>query len=162
MLHAVDKPIEAGGQTARQTHKIMTVHMGQLEFMLEQNEVMTFESIPELDTRNKPRYSLGTFSVNGHETPVYCLSDELELIDQIPSDRDTCIVLRKENRTIGLICNEYKALEYIMFNVQNIPDCMAHKKSPISALCVYQLDDGIPAVGKMLSADTIDTYIRLY
>jgi len=130
--------------------------------MIAQDEVMTFESIPELDSRNKSRHSLGSFTVKGQETPVYCLSDELELLDHIPEDQETCVVLRKDNRTIGLICSEFKALEYVMFNMQNVPECMLHTKSPISALCVYQLKDGIPAIGKMLTTDAIDTYIRLY
>ncbi|MFW2371811.1 MAG: chemotaxis protein CheW [Gammaproteobacteria bacterium] len=161
MLHAVENQSVAG-QSAGQARKIMSVSMGQVGFLIAQEEVLTFESIPELDSRNKPRHSLGSFSVNGQETPVYCLSDELDLLDQIPDDRETCVVLRKDNRTIGLICSEFKALEYMMFNVHNVPECMTHHKSPISDLCVYQLKDGIPVIGKILTADAIDTYIRLY
>ncbi|MCW8956641.1 MAG: chemotaxis protein CheW [Gammaproteobacteria bacterium] len=161
MLHAVDNQTSAGRQ-AVQNQKIMSIRIDQAEFLIDQDEVMTFESIPELDGRNKPKHSLGTFKVNGQDTPVFCLSDGLELLDHIPEDRETCVVLRKDKRMIGLICSEYKPLEYIMFKIQNLPECMSHNKTPISALCIYQLKDGVPVIGKMLTADVIDTYIRLY
>lgn len=161
MLHAVDNQASVA-QNAGQSRNIMSIRIDQAEFLIAQDEVVRFESMPELDSRNKPRHSLGTFSVNGQEIPVYCLSDELELLDYIPEGRETCMLLHKENRMIGLICTEFKALDYILFNIQDMPECMSHNKSPISALCVYQLKDGIPVIGKILTADAIDAYLRLY
>lgn len=161
MLHAVENQTDIDKSSAKR-RKLMSVCIDQDEFLVDQDEAQTFESIPELDSRNKPRYSLGTFSVNGQETPVYCLSDELALIDHIPEGRESCVVLRKGNLKIGLLCREFKDLDYIMFNIHNMPECMAQSASPISALCVYQLKDSIPAIGKMLTADAIDSYIRLY
>ena len=162
MLHAIDNKATASQDTGQKSLKIMGILMDQAEFLINQDELVAFESIPELDSRNKPRHSLGTFSLEDQEIAVYCLSDELDLLDYIPDNRETCIVLRKGNRMIGLICNEIKELEYSMFNIQDIPECMSNDNSPISALCVYQLKDGISVIGKMLTADVIDAYIRLY
>lgn len=161
MLHAVENQTEID-KSAGKKRKLMSICIDKDEFLIDQDEALTFESIPELDSRNKPRYSLGTFSVNGQETPVYCLSDELALIDHIPEGRDRCVVLRKGDLRIGLLCREFKGLDYIMFNIDNMPECMAQSASPISALCVYQLKDSTPAIGKILTADAIDSYIRLY
>lgn len=161
MLHAVDNQVSESQASAPQ-RKIISIHIDQAEFFIDEKEVITFESIPELDISNKPSNSLGTFNVKGQTTPVYCLSSELELLDYIPEDRGTCVVLGKDGRYIGLICSEYRAFEFSMFKIQDLPECMAHKKSPVRSLCVYQLKDGIPAIGKMLTADVIDSYIRLY
>lgn len=161
MLHAVENQASVD-QLAGKGLNAMSIRIDNAEFLVTQDEVVTFESIPELDSSNKASHSLGTFSVDGQDTQVYCLSDELEFIDHIPEGRDTCVVLRKENQMIGLICNEFKALELTVFNVQKLPECMSNSKSPIGGLCVYQLKDGLPAIGKLLTADAISTYIRLY
>lgn len=161
MLHAVDNQTSAD-QLAGTSLNAISVRIDNMEFLIPQDEVVTFESIPELDISNKSRHSLGTFNVDGQDTQIYCLSDELDLIEHIPEGRETCVVLRKENQMIGLICNEFKALEFTMFNVQKLPECMSQIKSPIGALCVYQLKDSLPAIGKLLTADAISTYIRLY
>lgn len=161
MLHAVENQ-DSLDQLAGKGFNAMSIRIDNAEFLVTQDEVVTFESIPELNSSNKSSHSLGTISVDGQDTQVYGLSGELEFIEHIPDGRDTCVVLRKGNQMIGLICNEFKALELTMFNVQKLPECMSHNKSPIGALCVYQLKDGLPAIGKVLTADAISAYIRLY
>ncbi len=161
MLHAVDSQ-GTDLKDRGQKRKIMSVLLDQDVFLIDRDEVVTYEAVPELDRRSRSRYSLGTFSFNGQDTPVYCLSDELEFLDQIPENRETCLIIHKEHRAIGLICSELKELDYIMFSRQGMPECMRSNISPIGELCVYQLKDSSPTVGKLITADAIDSYIRLY
>lgn len=161
MLHAVDSQ-GAIAEDGRHNRKIMSVLFDQAVFLIAQDEVVIYEAVPELDRANRPRYALGTFSYNDQETPVYCLSDDLEFLDQIPENRQTCLLIHKDHRAIGLICSELKELDYIMFAKQGMPECMQSSNTPINELCVYQLKDSGPTIGKLITADAIDSYIRLY
>jgi len=77
-----------------------------LILLLPQRDVGALESVIDVDTHEPRPGSVGWFQYAQQQCPVYCLSSDLSLIDEIPDGRRVCASLRSGSGYIGILCDE--------------------------------------------------------
>lgn len=142
--------------------RIMMLSLDRLNIFIPQVDILTFEGVQEVNLSDKQQHSVGNLQQNDRNIPAFCLSDEFELLEEIPEKRSICVILREQNSYIGLLCNEIRALEYAEINIQSLPACMAAAPTPLDALFIYRQQDNESHFGMLIRTNTLDNYIRGY
>jgi hypothetical protein len=105
-----------------------------LDLLFQQNDIRALESASNVD-RNDPREnSVGWTSYMRQRWPVYCLSDQLDLLSVAPPSRRTCALLALEAGYIGVICDDVSIIKLAAGQRHEVPIAMKDAETPILGL----------------------------
>jgi len=125
-----------------------------LHMLVPQHEVQSVEIIADVHITSMYTGAVGWFAHgHGQESPVYCLSEEMTLLLDLPKNREFFILLKSsDTTTIGLACDEVETLhaKNDHLYLQDLPVVMKLPGSPISRLVRYQDKIGCICAGEVL------------
>lgn len=78
--------------------------MGTLKLVIPQPQVYALE--PAIDVVYSDENTVGMVTVDDADWPVYCLSEELGLLQKIPKERRICTILYAKGGLFGLLCDQ--------------------------------------------------------
>ena len=126
-----------------------------MDLMIRQDEIRMLEPASAVDSADPERNSVGWIGYMRQRWPVYCLSEQLELMDSIPPSRRTCVLLTLANGHIGVLCDDVSILKQATGRSYELPLAMKKSETPILGLLAY--DNGILSVS---SANRLAAYVE--
>lgn len=143
-------------------YHISKLYFADIEIMMPQNEIVSIESIYELDTASTDNKYLGMIYRQGEKLPVYCFSEDMEILDYLPEGRSQCVVIRHQQGDYALLCHDIKNMVLTDLNIQSLPLCMLTKSMPLTHLCLYNEASMTVKLGLITNADQLANYISRY
>ena len=142
--------VDAGLSSAAALLKI-----DKLQLLLPQGEVRSLESATDIDVTAPALHSVGWISFGQKRVPVYSLSEDLNLMSGVTSERRACAMLTLGSGYIGILCNDMIILSNFSGARHLLPAAMRLADTPILQLAEYE--QGIVCV---TSAHKLTTYIE--
>ena len=133
---------------------VALIKINGLNLLVPQVEIRTLESVKDVDTTAADRFSIGSIAYAQTNWPVYCLSEDLLLMTQIPSERRACALIPVGVGYIGLLCDDMVVLKGFVAKQHGLPVAMKLPETPILHLVEYE--QGIACVS---NSDRLTTYI---
>ena len=115
-----------------------------LNLLLPQGDIRTLESSTDINLVAPALHSVGWVSYQQKHWPVYCLSEELALLDVIPPERRACAMLNMGAGYIGIMCDDMVVLKNYTAQRYELPIAMKAANTPILYLVGYE--QGIASV----------------
>lgn len=115
----------------------VVLKLDSLDLMFLQSDVRALESASDVDTNNPKPESTGWISYMRQRWPVYCLSDQLDLLDLAPPARRTCALLAIADGYIGILCDDVSVLKQVAGNRHEVPPAMKRDYTPILELLPF-------------------------
>jgi hypothetical protein len=110
--------------------------------LIPQKEIAILELISDMQREvsiNKKQNSVGYLPFQGESWPVFCLTGQLTISEEIPKTRQVCALLNDNNNNyLALLCDSIQNIERQHLLVQTIPACMRQVDMLISALAIYK------------------------
>jgi hypothetical protein len=113
-----------------------------LELLFRQSDIRALESASEVDGNDPGEGSIGWVGYMRQRWPVYCLSNQLELLSGMPPSRRTCALLALDTGYFGMLCDDATILKRVAEQVHEVPVAMKNADTPILGL--------LPAGDKLL------------
>lgn len=115
-------------------------------------EVYSLESALDVDRTRRSDRSVGAIRSAGDWFPVFCLSDDLDALDEIPDSFKVCAVLAASNMALALACRSVSTLDSTALQHHPLPASMHVAGSPVRSLafdgerifCHTSLTDLVP------------------
>lgn len=142
-----------------QSATIMAVELDSKTYYLPQVDLITFENIHNLEEAEKSDSSVAAITIGSYSIPVYCLSDDFELLDYIPDERKVCIISGHGDRQFGILCDKIHKLSYTEIKFESVPACMNTQSSPLSDLFLYRPEIGDIQMGMMLRSQSLLSFL---
>lgn len=139
--------------------RIMSLELDGCELFIPQTDVITFEDTQQLLSQSSDDLSIASVGFNEQIIPVFCLSDDFELLEYIPEKRKVCVIVGYQDRAVGLLCNNIHILSYKELKIEALPGCMKAKNTPLSTLFMYRQELKEAALGLMLRSESLIRYI---
>ena len=127
-----------------------------LHLLFQQGDICALESASDVNSAAPREKSVGWINYMRQRWPVYCLSDQLHLLNSVPPARRTCALMAFETGYIGLLCDDMHIIKQATGQQHDVPLVMKNAHMPISAL--------IPSGDKLLCASNqrlLATYLAL-
>jgi len=131
-----------------------------IELIVPQSEILSIESIYELETSNGNERHIGMIHKQGMKLPVYCFSKSMDLYRSLPEDRFQCVVLKHDELIFSLLCYEITNAEISDIEFHNLPVCMDNNIIPLTHLCLYKGTDSVRKLGMVTSTARLNEYIN--
>ncbi len=112
-------------------------------WLLPQADIRSLEPLLDINPTRRAPGSIGALAFAGAWWPVYGLSGELELLQELPGTRRVCLLLDNGADRFGLVCDRVETLAPPP-RLFPVPHCMADAASPLRALAL--LAAGVGAV----------------
>jgi hypothetical protein len=128
-----------------------------LNLFVPQDEVSSVEIISDIHPLRSPLGAIGWFG-HGQENPIFCLSDKLQLLTDLPESREYFILLKDSAYPVGITCDEVEPiyLQQVQIEIQHLPPVMIVEDMPIHQLAHYQ-----DRVGVVCHGSALVRYLRL-
>jgi hypothetical protein len=126
-----------GGMTSAAVLKI-----GGLDLLFQQSDVRALESASSVDGNASSAGSVGWISYMRQRWPVYCLSDQLDLLSGMPPSRRTCALLALKTGYVGMLCDDVTIIKQTAGQCYEVPVAMKSADTPVVGL--------LPSGGKLL------------
>lgn len=120
------------------------LQLGATRLMLAQSDIREIEVADHIDPADAPPGGVGWLRTGRQTYPVYCLSDEMGLMDGIPALRQTCVLLAHQGGQFGLLCDQVQMLD-TPGAFHPLPECLRLADSPVEALVLQP--DGLACLG---------------
>ena len=120
-------------------------------WLLPQTEIYSLESLLDIDQDVRAPHSIGAMGLGDEWWPVYCLSGELQRLQQIPDRRRACTLLDNRADRFGLVCDQVETLAEAP-RLLELPACMRLPGSPIQALALMDGELGYVTTTEHLAA----------
>jgi len=141
-------------------YHVSTLSFAGIELIVPQSEVLSIESIYELESNEDNENYIGVIHKQGIKLPVYCFSRSMDIYKSLPEDRFQCVVLRHEEFLFSLLCNEMTNTVINEIEFHNLPKCMNNSLIPLTHLCVYKGADNMRKLGMVTNAVCLNEYIN--
>ena len=125
-----------------------------LNLLLPQGEIRTVESSTDVDMVAPALHSAGWVNYMQKRWPVYCLSEELALMNVVPAERRACAMMAMGAGYIGIMCDDMIVLKNFTAQRYELPVAMRMENTPIMYLVDYE--QGIASV---CNASRLTAYI---
>lgn len=107
-----------------------------------QDDIESVEIIADVLVIHTAIGAIGWFGQHGYggDSPVFCFSNALTLLSDLPENREYFILLKATEQPLGIACDEVETINIKTSNLrpQDIPAVMRTTASPISKLLIYQ------------------------
>lgn len=117
----------------------------ELNLFIPQQDVLSVEIMADLEYAQMPMGAIGWFGQHGHgqNSPVFCLSEDLLLLTELPRKREFFILLKQRNSEelpVGITCDQVEDLNvrHEHLDIQDLPAVMHTKTNPVSKLLIYK------------------------
>ncbi len=120
---------------------VALVRIARLNLCLPQSDIVAVEARASVDTAGPGARSVGWVTHQQHRWPVYCLSEDLSLLFQVPAGRRACVLLAGTNGSLGVLCDEIRISPEGSGPTHAIPDAMRLPETPL--LGVQAMESGI-------------------
>lgn len=111
------------------------LQMGRLGLLIPQHQVHTLE--PSIDVQRMQGEGFGWLTLAGVRSPVYCLSEDLRSITEVPPDRHICVLLITHENKFGLLCTQVALFEPFELDIVPVPECMRMTNLPLRGLVIH-------------------------
>ncbi|MBI5891587.1 MAG: hypothetical protein HZB47_13110 [Nitrosomonadales bacterium] len=108
-----------------------------LNLMFPQSDIRALESASDVDANSPGQESTGWIGYLRQRWPVYCLSDQLGLLDLVPPSRRTCALLAIADGYIGILCDDVSILKQVAGKRHAVPPAMKRADSPVLELLPF-------------------------
>lgn len=107
-----------------------------LSLLLPQQDIHTVEPVLDLELATGEGGCAGWINRDEERWPIYCLSADLEPIQELPIERRVCVILDHDELGFGfgLACEQMTTLQQAHLNFFAVPECMRMPGSPVRAL----------------------------
>lgn len=105
-----------------------------LDLLFQQSDIRALESVSNLDGNEPKGKSIGWISYMRQRWPVYCLSDQLDLLGRVPPSRRTCALLALETGYFGMLCDDVTIIKQTAEQHHEVPIAMKNADTPILGL----------------------------
>lgn len=142
-------------------YHVSRLKIGDSELLLPQTDVISIESIYELNHSSETKTAAGSIYRQGRVIDVYCLTASLELVQDIPESYTQCAVISEPKGVYALLCQEVRNLQLSDIHFEPLPVCMSHSGMPLTHLAVYgdSESDGRARLGVVSHAEMLKHYI---
>lgn len=130
------------------------LRIGQTILVLQQNEIKALEAASDVQRDSPLVHSVGWINYAQQRWPVYCLSDQLTLTNDVPSERRACVLLAANPGYIAILCDDVVASKREITQTYEVPPAMRTRNTPIRAL--VPLEDNF---GCLTSAERFASYV---
>lgn len=131
-----------------------------VEIIIPQDEVVSIESIHELNPTDSNKRIIGKIYKQNITVPVYCFSDSMEILASAPEDRSKCIVIRHGDEDFSLLCQDIQNVVLNDMRLQTVPPCMNGRNMPVTHLCLYKEVVNLLNLGLVTNASCLYEYIK--
>ena len=145
--------------TSDAEYHVSKLSFGGIELLMPQNEILSIESVYELDSNNKEGKQIGEIDKYGCKMQVFCFSESMEVLNKIPKDRIKCVVIKHSHSNFAILCNDIDNIILRDISLHNIPICMNNDFMPFSHLCLYNDSDHIHKLALVTNAVCLNKYI---
>lgn len=108
--------------------------MDGLNLLFQQSDIRALESASALDSNAPKQESVGWISYMRQRWPVYCLSDQLDLLIDVPPARRTCALLPIGTGFFGVLCDDAAIIKPDARKRHEVPVAMKNADTPILEL----------------------------
>jgi len=143
-----------------QSATIMAISIDGQVFYLPQVDLITFENTQQLVEPEQQGLSVASIKIGAQTIPVYCLSNDFELLNHIPDERKVCIITGFRDKRFGILCDKIQKLSYSEIRLEPIPACMNTQSTPLSSLFLYRGQSGVSEMGMMLRNQSLFHYLH--
>lgn len=110
-----------------------------IQLLIPQGDIFSLE--PSIDIVGiKEKNSIGQMQQADIKWFLYALSPELDVLTEQPEQYHIAVLLKNTESACGLLCEQISTVSSKELIIQNIPDAMYSKHSPLLALAIYQND----------------------
>ena len=140
-----------------QLHVIL--HFDGLRLLLPQQDIISVEVSEDLlplrddETDAQQAGIVGWVYLERQQNPVYCLSTDLTLQQNIPTQHEVIVVLQIKQGLFGLSCERIEPLSQHQ-QLHSVPVCMQRKQSPVSHLVIHQ-----NSIAHLVNAEEMANYL---
>ena len=106
----------------------------ELALLLQQSDVRALESASDVDANAPGERSIGWIMYMRQRWPVYSLSGQLELSDDVPTARRTCALLAIDTGYIGILCDDVSIMKQAAGKFHEVPTSMKSADMPLLGL----------------------------
>lgn len=107
-----------------------------------QEDIESVEIIADVLVIHTAIGAIGWFGQHGYggDSPVFCFSNVLTLLSDLPESREYFILLKAREQPLGIACDEVETvnIKESGLHLQPIPLVMHMENSPISQLLIYE------------------------
>lgn len=130
---------ESDSQAAgvRPGHAYAALTHGRLYVLVPRGDLRTIEAASDVDRSVPPENGVGWIELDHQRLPVYCTGSDLHPIATIPAARRICVVLRGDEGSFGLLCDEVALIAAGKTQVQDLPVAMTMPGTPVVGLAKY-------------------------
>lgn len=114
------------------------IKIDNLNILLPQGEIRTLESSTDVDRAAPALHSVGWASYLQKHWPVYCLTEQLALINDIPPERRACAMLTMGAGFIGVMCDDLTVIKNFTAQRFELPVAMHLDHTPVLYLAEYE------------------------
>jgi len=134
---------------------------GSIELLMPQCDIVSIESLNELNSQYDNHLSIGSLTIQGKDIPVYCFSENMDFLIYHPADRMQCVIIKHDSALFGVVCCELtnKVLNSLCF--EDVPVAMKNINMPITHLCLYKMDEVDMGLGLVTNASALNYYIDM-
>lgn len=116
-----------------------------IDMFIPQTDVLSVEIMADIHLTRTEIGAIGWFGQHGHgeNAPIFCLSQSLDLLQDVPRKREYFILLKpleEDNLPLGITCDEVEDLNVRQEHLymQELPTVMHLPERPISKLILYR------------------------
>ncbi len=117
-----------------------------------QNEVESVEIIADVQMTPTDMGAIGWFFGHELESPVFCLTKDLSLSSNVPTNHEYLVLLKTEQEPLGITGEDVENINFKreFLYPQELPAVMKTPDLPISQLLIYQEKIGYVCGGAAL------------
>lgn len=138
--------------------KIAVMVIDGARFVVSQNEIVSLESVLDMDTSVSGHSGVGRLAYRGETWETFCLSKDMELLADIPFSRKVCVLLKTPQARVGVLCDSVQSIDYAEFSWHPLPECMRMPRSPLVGLALSRDTDMQLELGFIVTADSLMRY----
>ena len=109
-----------------------------LVLLIPQHEVRGLEPADDIDTSEPPVNGVGWIRVGNQRCPVFCFSEQLRRLNEVPVTRRICAVLAVGEHVFGILCSEVAMLRLPEQRASAMPEAMILPGRPVHALALHE------------------------
>ncbi len=117
---------------AATTSAILTI--SGLRLLLPQKEIRALEAADDVDVRDAEPPSIGWLQHAQQRWPVYCLSQDLLLMAEVPVERRACVLLGAGTGYVGILCDDVAIGQQTQGQRHELPPAMRLPNMPVLGL----------------------------
>ena len=141
-------------------YHVSRISFGGIDILMPQSEIVSTESVYELERGQGNHKYLGVINKQGAKIPVYCFSETMNVLTYLPEDRLQCVVISSKQGNYGVLCHDINNITLNDIKIEPIPQCMNNAVVPITHLCIYKEMMGETRLGLITNSDIFNNYIN--